>query len=243
MRIQSHLAEDSNVKKFMKKTALWLSAFLCLAVQAVPVQAAGNVTYDGAAKSFIFEPGSEESPTDLFDEFKNVMPGDSLTEKITVTNRNVTQSKLRIYLRSLGAEEASKDFLSRLTLKVEENGSNLFEAPSHETASLTDWVLLGTLSPGGSADLSVTLTVPLELDNQYADTIGYLNWEFMVEEVPDEKTPTLIPDSGQDSSKGDGHVKTGDTSKPLLWAGLALGCAAVAVIVVVVGKKHKNRKD
>jgi hypothetical protein len=75
----------------------------------------------------------------------------------------------------------------------------MFDAAANETAGLTDWVLLGTLYSGGEVDLTVTLEVPIELDNDYQKTVGYVNWEFKVEEFPvEESDPDPIPDDGEE---------------------------------------------
>jgi len=69
----------------MKKITKIITILLLAVSFSVPVYAAeGTVTYDGDAKEFIFKPGSDYSPTDLFSEFKGVMPGDTLSQKITV---------------------------------------------------------------------------------------------------------------------------------------------------------------
>ena len=136
----------------MKKiTSLFLVLGLILSL-AVPASA-GTVTYNDNAGDVIFAPGSEFSPTDLFPNFKQVMPGDRLTQPITVRNRADNQVKVKIYIRSHGAHENSEAFLSMLNMTVSIPQDNtmgyMFDAAADETAQLTDWVCLGTLYSGG----------------------------------------------------------------------------------------------
>ena len=96
----------------MKKIIALLFTVVLLLSSTVTVFAAdGKVTYSGNAGNFVFEPGSEHSLTDLFPNFKGVMPGDTLTQKITVKNDADNKVKVKIYIRSLGAHEDSKEFL------------------------------------------------------------------------------------------------------------------------------------
>lgn len=112
-------------------TLLMLLSCLCAAYADT-----GSVTYDGGAQSFVFLPGSDYSPSDLFPDFKGVMPGDRLTQ--TLRLRNDSGHRVRLYLRSLGSESGSEEFLSQMTLTVQAPTSTLFDAPAHETAQLTD---------------------------------------------------------------------------------------------------------
>ena len=178
-----------------------LAVLFACSVNAFAVD--GNVLYTEDAGEFVFFGGSEETLTDLFLNFKGVMPGDSLEQKITVRNDASKEVKVKIYLRSLGAHEDSKEFLSQLKLRVwadEENSmAYMFDATADETAQLADWVCLGTLYSGGEVDLYVSLDVPVTMGNEFQDRIGYLDWEFMVEEYPVEDSDPKPPPTGDSS--------------------------------------------
>ena len=219
----------------MKKIFMTLAVFLLISTFVLPVSAAdGKVTYSGNAGSFVFEPGSERSLTDLFPNFKGVMPGDTLTQKITVKNDADHKVKVKIYMRSLGAHEDSKEFLSQLGLKVKKSSDNemayMFDAAANETAQLTDWVCLGTLYSGGEVNLDVTLSVPVELPNKFQNEIGYLDWEFMIEEFPIEDSDPEAP-------------KTGDDSKLGLWFTLGICSLFILIILFIWRKKNKEKKN
>ena len=201
---------------------LVLVMVLAMSVNVFATDVDGSVTYEGKAKEFIFAPGSKYSPTDLFTNFKGVMPGDTLTEQIVVKNAKSTGVKVKIYMRSLGAQLDSDEFLSQMTLTVKQNGqAKLFEAPADQTAQLTEWTLLGTLSAGGEATLDVELNVPITMGNEFADEIGYLDWQFKVEEIPE--TP-----------------KTGDTSNLAFYGGIAILSLALIAVILVMNKRKKT---
>jgi hypothetical protein len=174
------------------------SLLLAVVLAACTVSAQdGNVRYSGEAGEFIFAPGSTESPTDLFPNFKDVMPGDELHQRILIRNDASKDVKIKVYMRALGAQEGSEDFLSKLNLRVEQLvDTELFNAPADQTAQLTDWTYLGLIYSGGVIELDVVLEVPTSLDNQDKNQMGLLEWEFMIEEFPVEETDPDIPDTG-----------------------------------------------
>ncbi len=219
----------------MKRIITILVVFVIALSSVLPVYAAdGKVTYSGNAGKFVFAPGSEHSLTDLFPNFKGVMPGDTLTQKITVKNDADNKVKVKIYMRSLGAHADSVEFLSQLGLKVAKSEDNkmayMFDAAANETAQLTDWVCLGTLYSGGTVNLDVTLNVPVELPNEFQNKIGYLDWEFMIEEFPIEKDDPKPP-------------QTGDTVERI-WITVACACSlGLMGILVKCRKKKKEETD
>ena len=202
----------------------------------IPAQAAeGNVIYDGLTYEIVFAPGSDHSLTDLFPDFKDVMPGDTLTQTITVRNEQSSQVKVEIYLRSLGAQEGSEEFLSQMKLKVAHSEENrmayMFDAYANETAQLSDWVCLGMLYSGGEVNLDATLEVPVTMGNEFQDQIGYLDWEFMVIEYPVDEDDPKPPQTGDETP---------------IWGlvgVMALAVAGLIVLLILMKRKQKEGQD
>lgn len=203
-----------------------------LALSSLTIFADGTVTYNGDAKEFIFAPGSKYSPTDLFTDFKGVMPGDSLTQKVSIKNKQSKNVKIKLYMRSLGAEEGSEEFLSKLWLSVKYSGKTnmekMFDAPADQTAGLTDWVYLGTIYSGGMIDLDVSLNVPIDLGNDFQEAIGYLDWEFKVEELPVEPDDPTPP-------------KTGDAMQVILFT--AFAALIICFVLLLILKRRRADSD
>ena len=202
----------------MKKFISIILALLLLATTSA--LAASSVTFEGGAENFVFLPGSQFSDSDLFQNYKMVMPGDVLTQRITV--RNTSNKQVRIYMRAEPVDASYRDFLSQMNLQVSCKDEQIFDAAVSETAQLTENTLLGTFKTAGSTELVVTLTVPLDLGNEYMCTMGIVPWTFLVEEVPDEDTP-----------------HTGDDFELGTWL-LAAGMILAAIAVVLVQMKRQK---
>lgn len=82
-----------------------LSIILLFSTTLTIFAADSTVTFNGESAGFTFTPGSEYTQHDLFDNFKNVMPGDSLTETITIANKSKDSDYIKLYIRALAHDE------------------------------------------------------------------------------------------------------------------------------------------
>lgn len=169
-----------------------------------------SVTFEGD-KLIVFAPGSFYSDTDLFNSFKGVMPGDTLSEVIKVENKVSEFDYVKVYMRAIPKDETGNpisdkvlselkadtrrrsdselvymyDFLTTLSLKVVQGSTVISEAPADQAGGLIDNVYLGTLFQDEELVLDVELKVPLDLDNAYANRIGEVDWVFVFEGYDD----------------------------------------------------------
>jgi len=187
----------------------------------------GEIIYTDGIDKFIFITDSEYHDTDQFHNFKTVMPGDVIDQRILLRNDITNNCKIKVYMRSHGAHASSEDFLEQLKMKiVKDTDTVMFDASAAEAGQLTDWVYLGTLYSGGECELIVTLEVPVTLGNEYANQVGYLDWEFGVSEFPVEDTDPVPP--------------TGDTSALTFWIGICAASAGALIILLICFRRKKK---
>lgn len=230
----------------MKKTCKTIASLVMMLVLLLgigaPAYAEGTVSYKGGAEKFVFLPGSGYTDTDLFDGFKGVMPGDTLTQTIEVRNRFLGTGSVKIYLRAVAHDEQTNplskevaatgetvatmsDFLSKLYMEVWQGGTRIYTGTPDQLDGLKNNVLLANVPRGKSVELTVKLQVPAELGNEYANRVGEVDWVFTAEELDPQ-----------------GNPKTGDTSNLVLWIVVMVVClAAIAVVAFLVLKKKKAK--
>lgn len=186
--------------------------------------AQSNVTYVGTSKKFIFDSTGEEISS-LFVEFNDVIPGNSYNESISLKNSRSNEVKINVYFRGTSNDEFTNNLLSNLSLSVNQNHETvLFDSGSNTIEDINDWHLLGTLYSGGNVDLDFILTVPKELGNEYQDSVGTIDWQLKVEELPIEDTDPI--------------VNTYDSI--YLYLSLLLICILIIIILVILLKKKEK---
>ena len=229
----------------MKKTCKTIASLVMMLVLLLgigaPAYADGTVSYKGGAEKFVFLPGSSYTDTDLFDGFKGVMPGDTLTQTVEVRNRFLGTGSVKIYLRAVAHDEQTNplspnvaaagetvasmsDFLSKLYMEVWQGDKCIYTGTPDQLDGLKNNVLLANVPRGKSVELTVVLGVPSDLGNEYANRVGEVDWVFTAEELDPQ-----------------GNPKTGDTSNLTLWIVVMVVClVAVAVVAFLILKKKKK---
>lgn len=199
------------MKKLLKRAStLALALMLILALSATAFADAA-VTFDGEAISFA--PGSSYTTTDLFENFKNVMPGDHLEQEITIQNNDKRTDYIVVWMKAVPHDEeknspvanttetaaAMTDFLKQLTLRVYKNDEDtpFYEASPDDPAQLTELFRLASIPGGESISLRVELEVPADLGNDYAWRVGEVDWVFHVENY-DNYVPPFFPDDDEE---------------------------------------------
>ena len=100
-------------KKFKKISALLLALVYSMSIATTAL--ADELPFDGLMMTYRgvegteeeFEPGSFYSKTDLFGDFKGLMPGDVRTETITIKNTYTGCDYLNLYMGALPHDEAN----------------------------------------------------------------------------------------------------------------------------------------
>ena len=235
----------------MKKLFSLLLALLTVASLAVPAFAAttdrdagpGSVNLQKSRKVTITPDVNPYTPSDLFGNFKGVMPGDKLDEVVKIKNWAVQYDYVKVYMEAkqhpleelvidgLGVTvEENFDFLSKLKLTVKNGDKTIYEAAPgtavelDEEGGLKEPVYLGKLGRLASMDLKVHLEVPIELNNDYANAIGEVDWVFYFEGFNNPKD----------------NPKTGDYI--IMGAVALMAVSGLALVILFVTKRRKNRK-
>ena len=205
-----------NMNKTSKKAIAFLLVIL-LVLGTAPAAFADEVTstepstgiiYKGKSvvdRWFYREVDTTYTPTDLFKNFKGVMPGDTLVQDFIVKNEAKNSIKLFMEVLPHGEGNAlsegvaqyattaqSIDFLNQLSMQVVagkgDNAKVLFDIPVGQLGTYYGKAELGTIAAGYGAELRVKLNVPITMGNEYAldlangKGIGEVDFKFTIQE-------------------------------------------------------------
>lgn len=165
--------------------------FVLLFMLVLPISAA-TVSFDGEYEGLTID----ASDNNLFEQFDSLIPGEQATTTILVTNNS--DKEVSIHLRADPTSVEDETFLDYVDVKVKTDRLT-------ESITLTDPILLGIFQSNDVVKLDVTVTIDLDLPNDYQNYQAQIPWTFIVQELG--SVPRELPITVDDDTPG--NVKTG----------------------------------
>ncbi|MDD6315684.1 MAG: MucBP domain-containing protein [Clostridia bacterium] len=187
--------------KQVLRAALALALVFCLSVVSLAAEVLDSHSPEstvtlrrkadaGSGVEFVFS-----SDRDLWDSFKNMMPGDTMQREITVRSE-VSTYDVYFYARlcdldvdhawddeeNLLADEKAAELISVKVWKKDAKTGALTELQVMDAGEKTKGVDLGRFRRDSEVTLVVEVSVSPEMGNQYQEREGYIDWIFYAEQ-------------------------------------------------------------
>lgn len=184
----------------MKKVLLiFFSFIIACSVLFLPASAA-DITITPGTEQFIFNPTDK----DMFEDFKDMMPGDSRTQQIALSNKE-QNINATVYMRA-EVEQKDKDFLRWYKISIyiskdkNSKGTLIADNIASVEGSLTEDVKLATVGPNETYYITVEIQSDIQMSNDYKLESGIIHWIFSCEEevIQEETTTKEQPTTKQD---------------------------------------------
>ena len=207
----------------MKKNKLFLISVLILTTLfTLSISSLGTLAREASAYPTVtlVTSGGQASFTfnradgNLFDEFEGVMPGDTPTQTVTVESASGNSGNFRIYMYAVeDVENSTSGFLNSMTLKVFDGSNELTVMNANKNNTVG--VLLGTFTPGSKKNLTISLTLPIEMSDGFQGAKSTVDWYFYAEQVFEvvilENSPVPVPSPSPSSSPAPTEIPEDDT--------------------------------
>lgn len=184
----------------------------------IQINSKAVIEYENSANLYI------NVPENFFHKLGHILPGDTISEEITINNTK--ESEVEYFLSTDkvdGTSQKSLELLEKLQLKIISPNGVIYDGKAYKIDNCS----LGKYSPKTLTNLKFTITVPIELDNEYADLMSEMKWSFSVEKQQ-EKTEEKSPQTG------DYKFKIAITIFAISTIGL--------IVVLYFEKKQKDKK-
>ncbi|WP_289220724.1 hypothetical protein [Ileibacterium valens] len=209
-----------------------------------------TIHFSGQDQGFTLDTGESIDDLDLFSGFKNVMPGDTLTQTITITNKNKDSDYIALYLEiqehddvknplsnhpdnNEESAESMKQFTEQLTLRLVHNGELIFEGAPHVGNTS---IKLGDFEPNEMSVITAELIVPHDMGNDFANRFGEVAWRFTAEGLDRE---TGIPTKPNKPGKPGKPADTSTGTNASFW----LVSLITAGLIIVSWYKKRDRSS
>ena len=165
---------------------------------------------------------------DFFSNWETMMPGDTLTGELTISNKMEVPVKMYFNTKTT----ADEDLLKNLHMVIKNDDKVVFD--SAMTSDVDPEVLLQEYAAGTSSKMTYELTIPKELDNAYALKELKAVWTFRAD-VPEQHT-----NEPEKTDRQTPNVATGDVAMGGLVVGMIAAAGILLIAVLVKKRKETN---
>jgi|GEM_PF-3517901 len=254
----------NNIKKIILSGVMCVILMISLGITAFAV-APSEITF---GNNFTFNPGT----SDLFSNFKGLLPGESRTQEIKISNKSSESAKF--YLRIAASEQdktltkEQQDLVwdliyNKIKVKVKDlNGKIIYDGSiggDKNSSKTPDEVTEGTFFMGEiSANTDKAIKVELIMDesvgNEYQGLSGSVKWIFIAEqngntetiEINDGRIPLAnLPGSINGNGTGAGiigAIVNTGDTSKIIMWSTLLVSVGIAFAIVSVVKKKKSQE-
>ena len=238
----------------LKRTGAAIIGLLLLFSFAATAYAAdASATYNGSYVGTLFSFAPNDG-TGLFPNFQNMMPGETYTQNVTVSN--ASYERIELFLKGEPVSESKAGLFDKITMEIRKQDGTLLVSERVSSAwpqngvatNAGTFLYLGRFSAGDAETLTVTMKLPVDLNNDYMDAVGKVNWVFqadvyMPDDGGDNDGPRLPLGPGAAITINENTIPlspgTGDHANMLLWGGLFVVFAIL--FAVLLYKRRKQR--
>ena len=142
-----------------------------------------SVTFNSSTSGFDVDP----SDVGIFKNFKNLQPGMTINQTITLYNNYTDTDGQTFYLRAepvnISDEKVNKLLKEYSIITIRDQDNNiLYNGPvwnEEDGSYMVNDILLATVPSGSSKNISVTLALDPNIDNSYQNLSGDVKWNFV----------------------------------------------------------------
>ena len=142
-----------------------------------------SVTFNSSTSGFDVDP----SDVGIFKNFKNLQPGMTINQTITLYNNYTDTDGQTFYLRAepvnISDERVNKLLKEYSIITIRDQDNNiLYNGPvwnEEDGSYMVNDILLATVPSGSSKNISVTLALDPNIDNSYQNLSGDVKWNFV----------------------------------------------------------------
>lgn len=147
-----------------------------------------DIDYDGES-SVIYEDNVHRHITlddHFFDNLGNLLPGDSISEEITILNSTYDKNEYFVAIDYDNLSDEEKALLRSIKLKIRNsNGEELVSSNLEDKTRHS----LGIYRKGGGDRLTIELSLPTDIDNDYSKLFTKIMWRFSYDVISHGNLP------------------------------------------------------